>query len=107
MEHKLVIAEKPSVAVSIVKIIGANNKKDDYYKGNGPYQIDKILTEEKIERPSYYLAQRGMGNHTSNYNSAEPYLWRGTTGSNILSRQEYMGHTVNFRTYKSPIKANE
>lgn len=28
MEHKLVIAEKPSVAVSIVKIIGANNKKD-------------------------------------------------------------------------------
>lgn len=28
MEHKLVIAEKPSVAVSIVKIIGTNNKKD-------------------------------------------------------------------------------
>lgn len=25
MEHKLVIAEKPSVAISIVKIIGANN----------------------------------------------------------------------------------
>ncbi|MDK4501111.1 hypothetical protein MWG03_02045 [Fusobacterium necrophorum] len=63
MEHKLVIAEKPSVAVSIVKIIGANNKKDDYYKGNGPYQIAKILAEEKIERPSYYLAQSGMGNH--------------------------------------------
>lgn len=72
---------------------------------NGPYQIAKILTEEKIERPSYYLAQRGMGNHISNYNSAEPYLWRGTTVSNILSRQEYMGHTVNFRTYKESYKS--
>ena len=74
-------------------------------EGNGPYQIAKILTEEKIERPSYYLAQRGMGNHISNYNSAEPYLWRGTTVSNILSRQEYMGHTVNFRTYKESYKS--
>ena len=25
-------------------------------EGNGPYQIAKILTEEKVERPSYYLA---------------------------------------------------
>ena len=43
-------------------------------EGNGPYQIAKILTEEKVERPSYYLAQSGMGNHISNYNSTEPYL---------------------------------
>ncbi|EFS28112.1 DNA topoisomerase III [Fusobacterium gonidiaformans ATCC 25563] len=32
---KLVIAEKPSVALSISKIIGATNKKDGYYEGNG------------------------------------------------------------------------
>ena len=32
---KLVIAEKPSVALSISKIIGAKNKKDGYYEGNG------------------------------------------------------------------------
>ena len=75
-------------------------------EGNGPYQIAKILTEEKVERPSYYLAQRGMGNHLSNYNSTEPYLWRGTTVSNILSRQEYMGHTVDFRTYKESYKSH-
>ena len=31
---KLVIAEKPSVAMSIAKIIGAKNKKDGYYEGN-------------------------------------------------------------------------
>ena len=35
MEHKLVIAEKPSVAISIAKVIGAKNKKDGYYEGNG------------------------------------------------------------------------
>lgn len=32
---KLVIAEKPSVAISITKVIGANKKKDGYYEGNG------------------------------------------------------------------------
>lgn len=31
----LVIAEKPSVAVSIAKVIGATKKKDGYYEGNG------------------------------------------------------------------------
>lgn len=31
---KLVIAEKPSVAMSIAKAIGAKNKKDGYYEGN-------------------------------------------------------------------------
>ena len=35
MKHKLVIAEKPSVAISIAKVIGANGKKDGYYEGNG------------------------------------------------------------------------
>ncbi|HFU6978072.1 DNA topoisomerase 3 [Gemella morbillorum] len=32
---KLVIAEKPSVAISIAKAIGATKKKDGYYEGNG------------------------------------------------------------------------
>lgn len=31
---ELVIAEKPSVALSIAKVIGAKNKKDGYYEGN-------------------------------------------------------------------------
>ena len=32
---ELVIAEKPSVSLSIAKVIGAKNKKDGYYEGNG------------------------------------------------------------------------
>ncbi len=35
MSYRLVIAEKPSVAQSIAKVIGATNKKDGYLEGNG------------------------------------------------------------------------
>lgn len=35
---KVCIAEKPSVAASIAAILGAKNKKDGYYEGNG-YQV--------------------------------------------------------------------
>lgn len=35
MKYNLVIAEKPSVAMSIAKVIGATKKKDGYYEGNG------------------------------------------------------------------------
>ena len=32
---KLIIAEKPSVAKSIAKVVGANTNKDGYIEGNG------------------------------------------------------------------------
>lgn len=35
MKHKLVIAEKPSVAMSLAAVLGANEKKDGYLEGNG------------------------------------------------------------------------
>ena len=35
MSYKLVIAEKPSVAQSIAKVIGADKREDGYLKGNG------------------------------------------------------------------------
>ena len=39
---KLVIAEKPSVAISIAKVIGARSKKDGYYEGNG-YRVSRCV----------------------------------------------------------------
>ena len=33
--YKLVIAEKPSIAQSIAKVIGATNRKDGFMEGNG------------------------------------------------------------------------
>ena len=35
MEYKLVIAEKPSVAMSLAAVLGANEKKDGYMEGGG------------------------------------------------------------------------
>lgn len=73
-------------------------------EGKGPYEIARILSEEQIERPSYYLAKRGLGTCRSNNNTAIPYVWRGATVRDILSKPEYMGHTVNFRSYKESYK---
>ena len=73
-------------------------------EGKGPYEIARILSEEQIERPSYYLAKRGLGTCRSNNNTATPYVWRGATVSDILSKPEYMGNTVNSRSYKESYK---
>lgn len=73
-------------------------------EGNGPHQIARILTEEKVERPAYYLGQRNQGTCQSRDYSDERFIWQGTTVSEMLTRPEYMGHTVNFRTYKDSYK---
>lgn len=72
--------------------------------GNGPYEIARILHDEKIERPSYYLGRQGRGNNNVSYDTENPYMWRGATVRDILLKPEYIGHTVNFRTYKESYK---
>lgn len=67
--------------------------------GQGAYQIAGTLEQEKVLCPSAYLAANGMGN-LKNKAIPDPYRWWGTTVTYILSRIEYMGHTVNFKTYK-------
>ena len=68
--------------------------------GKGVYQIADILSEEKVLCPSAYLAAKGVGNRRNN-KFEDPYRWWGTTVSYILARMEYMGHTVNFKTFKT------
>ncbi len=74
-------------------------------EGNGPFQISKILKEEKVECPSYYLSKQGRGTCQNNVDAARRYNWQMGTVANILGRPEYLGHTVNFRhktiSYKS------
>ncbi len=72
-------------------------------EGKGPVDIARIFTREKIERPSYYLYSRGIVNR-SRYANSSPYTWSGSTISNIIGKQEYLGHTVNFRTFKDSYK---
>jgi hypothetical protein len=44
-----------------------------------------------------------MGNY-KNRTYADPYRWHGTTVCYILERVEYIGHMVNFKTYKANFK---
>ena len=67
--------------------------------GKGPYQICKILSADKILIPGAYLAQHGEGLH-QNKEFKDPYAWGSSTIVHILSRREYLGHTVNFKTRK-------
>ena len=71
--------------------------------GYGPSQIATILESENVQSPSYYMAQKGLGNN-KNKAFQHPNRWHGTTVSFILARAEYMGHTVNFKTYKENFK---
>lgn len=73
--------------------------------GMGPYQIARQLTEEKIEKPSYYFAMNRMvGPKPSSRDLSDPYSWNGNTIAAMLKKPEYAGHTVNFRTYKESYK---
>ena len=69
-------------------------------EGHGPYQIAKILMRAHVERPSCYLGKRGMGNRSRTWDESRQYDWAGSEVEKILEKPEYMGHTVNFRTYK-------
>ena len=73
-------------------------------EGNGPMQVARILKDEKVERPSYYLAKQGLGTCRGSCDMSRPYTWTATTVSDIVKKPEYMGHTVNFRTRKESYK---
>lgn len=68
-------------------------------EGAGPYRISQILEKEKVECPGYHLKSIGCGNHQKK-EFENPYKWWSSTVSTILSREEYLGHTVNFKTRK-------
>ena len=69
-------------------------------EGHGPHEIAKILTQEKVECPAYYLARNGRGSRKNTVDTSRPYDWYGFTVSSMLIKPEYMGHTVNFRSSK-------
>lgn len=71
--------------------------------GYGPTQIANILTERKIENPTAHAKRMGMNPPARQFYD-DPHLWRDTTVTHILSRMEYIGHTVNFKTYRKSYK---
>ena len=73
-------------------------------EGYGVCQIAEILREAKIPTPSVYYVQQGRGAKGKQPDMANPYDWRANTIAKILEKPEYMGHTVNFRSYKEHYK---
>lgn len=73
-------------------------------EGNGALTIANRLKDEKIETPAYYSAKRGLGNYKNRIEQLRPYDWNSTTVKNILTKPEYLGYTVNFRTTRKSYK---
>jgi len=73
-------------------------------EGHGPYDIARILYHDKIETPAVYQAKQGRGTWKSRDSFPNPYNWSGFVVGKILSKPEYMGHTVNFRSHKESYK---
>lgn len=73
--------------------------------GLGPSQIAKVLTQEKVTTPrEYTVATTGISNRLP---GRDPERWSAKTISGILSRLEYAGHTVNFRTHRKSYKCKK
>ena len=73
--------------------------------GKGPTQIARWLRENEVITPTVHMKSKGQ--KTSNPTPTNPYKWSEETVSKILGRMEYLGHTVNFKTYKQSYKSNK
>ena len=95
-KHHLLIDEESAAVVREVFSLAL--------KGYGPAVIANKLRERKIQRPSYYMHTHGLELYATDLD--RPYDWAPRTVAKMLSRPEYLGHTVNHRTdketYKSP-----
>lgn len=74
-----------------------------YASGIGIVKICDRLSSEKILCPSVY-AFRKSGNKSGNPDLSRPYHWAQNTVRKMLSNQEYVGDTVNFKTYSKSNK---
>jgi DNA invertase Pin-like site-specific DNA recombinase len=72
-------------------------------EGRSVCQIANILTADKILIPGAHWKNLGVMNR-QNHIFPDPYQWHGTTIRTMLRREEYLGHTVNFKTYKDSYK---
>ena len=73
-------------------------------EGKGPYDIARILFDDQVETPAVYFAKKGIGVWKSKEEFPNPYNWSGFVVGQILSKPEYMGDTVNFRSHKQSYK---
>ena len=72
-----------------------------FLDGKNRNQIAVYLKNEQVPTPTFYMKDRGRGTAKSKpLNEENRYKWNKTTLTKILTRQEYCGDVVNFKTAK-------
>lgn len=93
-KHKCLVDETAAVVVKKIFALCMD--------GNGPTEIARILMAEGIPTPREYFESQGV-----NIGARLPMIpgnWSGDAVAKILEWQEYIGDTVNFRTYRKSFK---
>jgi len=73
--------------------------------GKGPFQIAKTLRNEQFIRPSCHIAR--LNDCATAKTEQNIYGWTDATITQIIRKAEYMGHVVNFRTFKPSFKSKK
>lgn len=74
-------------------------------EGYGPTQIARLLKDDNIPVPTAYWLSNGYNPNSSLPDN--PYKWVSDTVAYILERKEYLGHTINFKTYRQSYKSKK
>ncbi len=72
-------------------------------EGKGNETIAKILEERQVLVPMAYWQSKGLA-RGGKKTQPNPYKWKCTTIAKTLSRREYCGDIVNFKTYSKSFK---
>ena len=72
-------------------------------KGYGPSQIARILTERGIDTPVIHCHKHNLPVSAKIRSGSE--IWEQKTIAGILENMEYLGHTVNFKSFKKSYKS--
>lgn len=75
-----------------------------FVEGHGAKEIAKLLTERHVDTPQIHYMKNGLPVRSK---SEYPTIWNPTTVYQILSRYDYTGCTVNFKTRKPSYKSKE
>jgi DNA invertase Pin-like site-specific DNA recombinase len=71
--------------------------------GYGPQQIGREMMKRGYMNPTAYAKANGIGKPDTR-TVGDDYTWQDSTVSHMLGRMEYLGHTVNFKTYRKSYK---
>ena len=72
--------------------------------GHGSEQIAAMLTSEHVLTPTHYWKEHGVSRPNRPL-TKEPCHWNGSTVVGILTKQEYCGDVINFKTYSKSYKS--